>query len=103
MRDGTKLCSASSNSGAKSVTGTSSAIVPAVTGGTRVNRKVLIITNCDASASAYLGVGFTPTSSDYSYKLGPASTLHLDVAQFTEAINAISSSGTITVRVYEGA
>ena len=83
--------------------------VVATAGGTQLlpqatsARNLLTITNCDAGASMYIGIGFTPTSSLFTIKLGPETVFGFDVTVPQDKIIALSSSGTISAKVYSGA
>lgn len=73
-------------------------LVPALTG-SKV-RKTLIITNVSVT-DVYIAIGFDPTSSVYNYKMATTTTIVLP-AGIQEQIKALSGSGTVNVRVYEG-
>ncbi len=63
------------------------------------SRRAFYISNNSSTATCYLGFGFTPTTSYYTYSLAPMASFTPDPITYTGAINAISSvaSGNIIV------
>jgi hypothetical protein len=67
------------------------------------NRKGFIVTNVGGNA-CFIGLGFTPTTSSYSFQLNtsfPNDTMKVTDIAFTGVINAIRASGTTNVLITE--
>ena len=88
-----RMVASSSSVNAVSTSGTSATLASASAGRLRI-----IVVN-DSSATLYVKYGTTASSSDWTVKLAPDSTLDEDA--YTGRIDAVLSTGTGTARVTE--
>jgi len=88
-----RIVASSSSVNAVSTSGTSATLASASSGRLRI-----VIVN-DSSATLYVKYGTTASSSDWTVKLAPDSTLDEDA--YTGRIDAVLSTGTGTARVTE--
>lgn len=90
-------CQASSQSGTVSVSTTAVTLAEG-----KIARKYLVISNNDNSNTIFIGIGRTPTTSAYDVKLSPGGHYVADYVVPVDKIEAIASSGTNNVGIYEG-